>query len=76
MKYKLSEKELELMKKVSNETITDYKIDNQDYIEVDNLISAIYDLMYEIGHYKEEIEDIKQDIEDNYKRIPISEQVD
>ena len=63
----LDEKELELMKKVSDETITDYGIDNQDYIVVDSLMSAIYDLMYEVEHYKEEAEDLKHRMESYYE---------
>lgn len=76
MKYKLDEKELELMKRVSAITITDYEVDNKGYIEIESLICAIEDLEYEIDRLNEKYEDLKQDIEDNYKPISRMEQVD
>ena len=67
MKYKLDEKEIFLMKKVSEKTITDYGIDNEGYIEIDSLMSAIDDLYREADRYKEEYEEQKKDMERYYE---------
>lgn len=47
-----------------------------DLISIDDLISCIEDLGGKVEHYEEELEDLKQDIQDNYRRIPVSEQYD
>lgn len=39
----------------------------QDIISIDDLLGILEDLYFEKEHLEEEIEDIKQDIEDNYK---------
>lgn len=55
------------------------------YIEIEKLYELIQDLSVEIGnleeeiedtkkHYEEEISDMKEDIRDNYRPIPRSEQ--
>ena len=54
--------------KASDKTDTDYEIDNQGYIEVKNLISAIADLYCEADRLLEEYEDLKNDM-DNYYEI-------
>lgn len=67
----------ETLKKVSDITLVDYDIkwfdaENIDgYIDSESLLSMIEDLIVEYNHKKEEIEDLHQDIEDNYepKRI-------
>ena len=76
MKYKLNEKDLQIINKVSSITFTDYQIDNQDYIEADNLVSAIIDLLYEVDYLKEKIEDIEADRDENWQPIPYKEQID
>ena len=75
MKYRLDDNNLRIIRKASEITCTNYEIDNQDYIEIENLLDAIECLEYEVDRLNEKYEDLKQDIEDNYKRIPISEQV-
>lgn len=78
---KVDESNYEILKKVSEITLTDYEIkwfnaENIDgYIESDNLFYMIEDLLYELNHLEEEFEDLKQDIQDNYKPIPVAEQV-
>ena len=67
MKYKLDEKEIFLMQKVSEKTITDYGIDNEGYIEIDSLMSAIDDLYREADRYEEEYEELKKDMERYYE---------
>lgn len=78
----VNENEYELLEKVSQITSTDYDIRWRDhnnfegYIDTDNLIVMIEDLVNEIKKLKEEIEYIEQDREDNYRPISIEEQVE
>ena len=77
----------ELFEKVSNITGTEYEVDylkepcTEDgeafVIVYDNyqLESMLSDLICEIDRLEERIEDMKQDIEDNYKRKTVAEQV-
>lgn len=46
----------------------------QDLISVENLLELIEELDYEINRLNEKIEDMEQDIKENYKPIPLSEQ--
>lgn len=55
-------------------TIREYFNDN-DLVLVEDLLNAVDNLIYEKHCLEEEIEDIKQDIQDNYKPIPYSTQV-
>ena len=45
-------------------------------IEINSLIGTIQDAICKIENLQEEIEEKKKDIEDNYRLIPTSEQVD
>ena len=74
MYRKLSNDELEIIKRVAKITLTDYEVKN-DFIPVENLLVAIKDLLLEIDRLEEEKEDFEQQVEDNYRPIPISEQV-
>lgn len=47
----------------------------KDYYSIDELIAIIEDLDGELEQVKEEYEDFKRDVEDNYKRISVAEQV-
>lgn len=47
---------------------------NKDLISIEELISVLEDEIAEREHWKEKYEDLEQDMEDNYKPIPISEQ--
>lgn len=73
----------ELYERISNLTMTNYegiypKDPDKEYVIVfeDNIEAMLEDLLVEIGHKEEEIEDIKQDIEDNYKPRDLSSQYD
>lgn len=67
-------KHLEIFKEISDLTLGDYEIKG-NFISVESLLDMIFDLLNEV-HIKEELlEDMEQDIQDNYKRISISEQV-
>ena len=48
---------------------------NKDLISIDDLIGCIEDLDSEVERLKEKYEDLEQDLEDNYRPIPVSEQV-
>lgn len=71
---KLIFSEIELIKKIENITLSDYEIKG-DYIEFDNLMTIIEDLFFEYESLKEKFEDLENDIKDNYRKIPIEEQV-
>lgn len=49
---------------------------NRDLVSIDDLLDKIEDLTFELEAVKEEYEDFKRDVEDNYKYMPIDEQVD
>ena len=49
---------------------------DKDLISIDELISVIEDLDSEAENWKEKYEDLEQDLHDNYKPIPVSEQYD
>ena len=73
-----------IINKVMDTTKTDYeavKLYNrindkmETYINTDNLITALEDMWVEYDHMKELYEDLKQDVEDNYRPIPPEEQI-
>lgn len=59
MKYKLNENELKIITKSSEITITNYEVKNRE-ITVDNLINIIEDLLDEIEHKEEIIEELRK----------------
>jgi hypothetical protein len=67
---RIDESSFEILNKVSKITLTDYGIkwfdaENIDgYIDADNLMSAIEDLLVEIEYLNEKLEDAKQPTED------------
>lgn len=79
---KIDENVFDIINKVHEITLTDYEIKWFDaeningYIESDVLLNMIQDLICEIEHKEEEIEDIKQDIKSNYRPLTIAEQVE
>lgn len=56
------------------EKIVGYKIEPFEMIE-DDIISLLEDLVGKYRTLEEELENTKQDLEDNYRPVPISEQV-
>jgi hypothetical protein len=64
-----------LYNKITNITMGDYE-KKGNYIPSENIMSIIEDLVWEIEVLKEKYRNIKQDMEDNYKRVSISEQVE
>lgn len=62
----LTENEYEILKRISEEQLTNYEIKNIDgeyYISKDNLIAIIEDLHYEIDKLKEEKEQEELDFD-------------
>ena len=51
------------------------RFSDKDFISLEELLGDYEELVYDKQHLEEEIEDIKQDIQDNYKKIPYGEQV-
>ena len=49
--------------------------ESKDLVSIDELLSKIEDLVFELEAVKEEYRDFKKDVEDNYKYMPIDEQV-
>lgn len=78
---KVDESNFSILEKASKITSTDYEIkwfdaENIDgYIDVETLIYIIEDLICEVDRLQEELEDMEQDMQDNYKPIPLAEQV-
>lgn len=58
-KYKLNENELKIINKASDTTMTDYEVKNSE-ITIDNLINIIEDLLDEIEHKEEIIEELEK----------------
>lgn len=60
--------------KESLERILGYIINAVSLTE-DDLIDMLDEMVQEYEHLEEELKDLKQNIEDNYRPIPVSEQV-
>ena len=67
----------ELANKIKSKTLNEYgiKIDDKVYLEQNDVLSIIEDLLVEIGNFEEKYEDLERDMQDNYKHIPIEEQI-
>ena len=67
----------ELANKIKSKTLNEYGIKIQDkvYLEQNDVLSIIEDLLVEIGNLEEKYEDLERDMQDNYKHIPIEEQI-
>lgn len=56
-----------------NEWVKD-RFPNKDFITLEDLLEDHQDLISEVDHLKEQINDLEQDIEDNYKPVSKAEQ--
>ena len=67
----------ELANKIKSKTLNEYgiKIEAKVYLEQNDVLSIIEDLLVEIGNLEEKYEDLERDMQDNYKHIPIEEQI-
>lgn len=76
----IDKKEYEVLKKVSEITLTDYNIkwfdkeNIEGYIDSYSLFSMVEDMLGEVEKLSDDISDLERDIEDNYRPIPLSEQ--
>lgn len=64
--YKMNDKENAMMKEIVEITSTDYEI-RGDFIPVDSLIGALYELLYQYHGIQEELENLKRDVDENYE---------
>lgn len=67
----------ELANKIKSKTLNEYgiKIEDKVYLEQNDVLSIIEDLLVEIGNLEEKYEDLERDMQDNYKHISIEEQI-
>ncbi len=67
----------ELANKIKSKTLNEYgiKIEDKFYLEQNDVLSIIEDLLVEIGNLEEKYEDLERDMQDNYRHIPIEEQI-
>lgn len=49
---------------------------SKDFVSVEDLVGIIEDLDNDLEYEKEEFEEFKQDVEDNYKFVGQGEQID
>lgn len=61
--------------RMQNEWIKD-EFPNQDFASISDLIGKIEDLLGDKKRIEKELEEFKKDVQDNYKYIPLAEQVD
>jgi hypothetical protein len=66
MYWDLTNEDLEKIKEISEVTGVDYELKG-NLVPVDSLIYALKDMLYEYHNKQEEIDDLKQEIEDNYE---------
>ena len=66
MKYKLTNEQKEMIKHIEDTIFSKYEIDMQDYIEIETLFTILEDLMGKIGYLKDKIEDIKDELNNDY----------
>ena len=49
---------------------------NKDLVTIEEMLTKIEDLNEELEYTQEKFEDFKRNVEDNYKRVELSEQLD
>lgn len=71
--YLLDEKELKIFKEIEEKKITNYEIEN-NLLPLENVMGIVEDLLSEINSLGEKLEDLENDVRENYRPIPVSEQ--
>ncbi len=71
--YLLDEKELKIFKEIEEKTITNYEIEN-NLLPLENVMCIVEDLLSEINSLGEKLEDLENDVRENYRPIPVAEQ--
>ena len=75
MYLELDNDEYKLLKEIEDITSTDYDMVG-NLIPIDNLISVIDNLKHELDYSIERYKKLEQEVEENCKPIPVSEQYD
>ena len=71
--YLLNEKELKIFKEIEEKTNTSYEIEN-NLLPLENVMGIVEDLLSKINSLNEKLEDLENDVRENYKPIPVAEQ--
>lgn len=66
MYWKLDDEDLKKLEEISEVTGVDYELEG-NLVPVDSLIYALKDMLFEYHNKEEELEELHQDIEDNYE---------
>lgn len=66
-----------LSEEIQSKTLNKYgvQLGNNFYLEPDDVLRIIEDLLIEINNLEKKYEDLKRDMQDNYKHISIEEQI-
>lgn len=69
--------EEKFLKKIKSKTLNEYgvKLADKYYLDQNDILSIIEDLLLEIDNLEEKYEDLERDMQDNYRHIPIEEQI-
>ena len=73
IKVRLNDVNISLLERVSNITGTETGIDEDGWIEVDFILSALDELQDKYSELEDHYEDFKQDVKDNFKRKSLKE---
>ena len=71
--YLLNEKELKIFKEIEEKTNTSYEIEN-NLLPLENVMGIVEDLLSEINSLNKKLEDLENDVRENYRPIPVAEQ--
>lgn len=71
--YLLNEKELKIFKEIEKKTNTSYEIKN-NLLPLENVMGIVENLLSEINSLNEKLEDLENDVRENYRPIPVAEQ--
>lgn len=66
MYWELTDEDLEKLEKIAEVTGVDYELRGK-LVPIDSLIYALKDMLYEYHKKEEELDDLKEDIENNYE---------
>ena len=71
--YLLDKKELKIFEEIKKKTLTDYGI-VKNLLPLENITGIVEDLLGEIDYLEEKLEDLENDMRENYRPIPVVEQ--
>ena len=72
MYYKLDNDEFERIKEIEKITFSDFELVG-NFIPVESMMAALEDMLVEYHNKEEELEDLQENIKDNYKPISNTE---